>query len=65
MMAEATDGKEAADAVARSRRRLNAVRAREPWTARVTHRLALHLERNHFAEILGEAYGEDPKGQDP
>lgn len=56
-MPDPTDGKEASAAVERSRRRLAAARAREPWTVRVERRLLGHLERNHFSESLDEAFG--------
>lgn len=64
MMVKATDGREAAAAVESSRRRLDQARAREPWTRRAQRRLEVHLERNGFAEILAEAFGEQAEQKD-
>lgn len=56
MMAEATDGREAAAAVEAARRRLDRVRAREAPTRRLRDRLERHLEVNHFSERLDIAF---------
>lgn len=58
-MIDATDGREAADAVERSRRRLAAARDREPKTRRLMVRLRRHLEDNHFADRLNSAFGRE------
>jgi hypothetical protein len=59
MMPEATDGQEAALAVARSKARLEAAKAREPAVKGLVARLAQHLERNHFSDRLDEAFGRE------
>lgn len=56
-MVEATDGQEARAAVAKSRRRLEEAQAREPITKNLVARLSAHLEANHFADRLDEAFG--------
>lgn len=58
MVAETTDGKEAAAAVRRSRERLEAARAREPRAHGVMARLRAHLETNHFGERLDRDFKE-------
>lgn len=59
MMAEGTDGREAADAVRRSEDRLRVARARAPVVARLAARLRPHLEANHFARRIERAYGKE------
>lgn len=58
-MVEATDGQEAARAVARSRERLEASKAREPRALGLVARLKGHLEVNHFSDRLDEAFGRE------
>jgi hypothetical protein len=58
-MVEATDGREARAAVAKSRRRLEEAQAREPITKSLVARLRVHLEENHFADRLDEAFGRE------
>ena len=63
MVAEATNGQDAADAVARSRERLHQARAREPEIKGIVARLRSHLEVNHFSERLDEAFGREHNGK--
>ena len=58
-MVDATNGKEAAEAVVRSQRRLEQAKAREPQALGIVARLRNHLEYNHFSDRLDEAFGRE------
>lgn len=59
MAAEATSGQEAREAVESSRRRLEEAASREPRALRIVARLGVHLETNHFADRLDQAFGRE------
>jgi hypothetical protein len=59
MATEATNGKEAREAVERSRRRLVEARSKGASARSIVERLTSHLQENHFSDRLDEAFGRE------